>query len=185
MSRNYQGNVLYFIVSLDNWPLVNIEQLPEQAAVWYWQAIKSIANSRVTVCQPQTHLRSFVITGAVGRRVFSFIKPDESENVYLVIRNTVSHQSSRLIKPATGFNPRLRQVQCGYGCTSLVVVLRLPQGMLNRGAICVRMHLSSCTDVKEPWWPSEILEVQKQTDGAGIGDDRVLILFAAKGERCK
>ena len=31
-----------------------------------------------------------------------------------------------------------------------VVVPSLPRGTLNRGAVCVRMHLSSCTDIKEP-----------------------------------
>ena len=41
---------------------------------------------------------------------------------------------------------------------------RLPRGTLNRGAVCVRMHLRSCTDVKEPGWPSESLVVQKHTD---------------------
>ena len=50
-----------------------------------------------------------------------------------------------------------------YNCTlTLVVVPRLPRGKLNRGAVCVRMHLRSCTDVKEPGWPSESLGVQKQ-----------------------
>ena len=27
---------------------------------------------------------------------------------------------------------------------------RLPRGTLNRGAVCVRMHLRSCMDLKEP-----------------------------------
>ena len=34
--------------------------------------------------------------------------------------------------------------------TTLVVVPCLPRGMLNRGAICVCMHLRSCMDVEEP-----------------------------------
>ena len=40
----------------------------------------------------------------------------------------------------------------------------LPRGVLNRGAVCVRMHWRSCTDVKEPGWPSESLGVRKQAD---------------------
>ena len=42
----------------------------------------------------------------------------------------------------------------------------LPRGALNWGAVCVRMHLRSCMDVKEPGWPSESLGVQKHKDMA-------------------
>ena len=41
---------------------------------------------------------------------------------------------------------------------------RLPRGTLNRGAVCVRMHLRTCADLKEPGWPSESLGVRKQAD---------------------
>ena len=68
----------------------------------------------------------------------------------------------------SGFNPRLRHVQRGYACISLVLVPRLPRGMWYRGAVYVHIHLSSCTDVKGPGWQSESLGVQKQTDGAGM-----------------
>ena len=58
-------------------------------------------------------------------------------------------------------------------------MLHLPQGTLNRGAVCVRlrqnieisdvcMHISLSTDVKEPGWPSESLGAKKQTDGTSI-----------------
>ena len=61
-----------------------------------------------------------------------------------------------------------REVPWGYGCITLVVVPRLPRGTLNRGAVCVRMHLSACMNLKELGRPSQSLGVQKQTDGAGI-----------------
>ena len=44
------------------------------------------------------------------------------------------------------------------------VVPRLPRGTLNRGAVCVCMHLRPCADLKEPGWPSESLGVRKQAD---------------------
>ena len=47
-------------------------------------------------------------------------------------------------------NPDSGIVPCGYGCTTHVVVLRLSQGTLNRGAFCVRMHLRTCPDLKYP-----------------------------------
>ena len=51
-------------------------------------------------------------------------------------------------------------VLIGYGCTTHVVVLRLSDGTLNRGPVCVRMHLRICADLKEPGWPSKSLGVQ-------------------------
>ena len=50
-------------------------------------------------------------------------------------------------------------------CVLLNVVMpRRSDGTLNRGPVCVRMHLRSCADPKEPGWPSESLGVQKQAD---------------------
>ena len=63
-----------------------------------------------------------------------------------------------------GFDPRPGHVQVWIGCTTLVVVPCLPQGTLNRGAVCVRMYLRSCADLKEPGWPSESVGVRKQED---------------------
>ena len=37
---------------------------------------------------------------------------------------------------------------------------------LNRGPVCLHMHLRSCTDLKEPGWPSKSLGVRKHTDTA-------------------
>ena len=48
------------------------------------------------------------------------------------------------LKPGPGI------VLVAYGCTSHVVVPRRSDGTLNRGPVCVRMHLSSCVDQKEP-----------------------------------
>ena len=48
------------------------------------------------------------------------------------------------------FNFLLRHVQRGYGCSTLVVVPRFPPRTLNRGTVCVTMHLRSCMDVREP-----------------------------------
>ena len=90
---------------------------------------------------------------------------------------------------------------CILGKGTWPIFPRLPQGALNRGAVCVRMHLRSCTDVKEPGWPSKSLGFQKQTDIAGmhkrpedgmwlptsgqIGNGHILISSLAHGERCK
>ena len=49
-----------------------------------------------------------------------------------------------------------------------IMSFRLLQGMLNRGAVCVRMNVRSCTYLKEPGRPSESLGVQTQTDCAGM-----------------
>ena len=51
---------------------------------------------------------------------------------------------------------------------AVVCSSRLPRGTFNRGAVCVRMHLRSCADLKEPGWPSESPGVRKQTDRAGM-----------------
>ena len=90
---------------------------------------------------------------------------------------------------------------CILGKGTWALFPRLPRGALNRGAVCVRMHLRSCTDVKEPGWPSESLGVQKQTDRAGmhkrpkdgmwlptggqIGNGHIRVSSLAQGERCK
>ena len=90
---------------------------------------------------------------------------------------------------------------CILGKGTWALFPRLPRGALNRGAVCVRMHLRSCTDVKEPGWPSESLGVQKQTDRAGmhkrpedgmwlptggqIGNGHIRVSSLAQGERCR
>ena len=43
-----------------------------------------------------------------------------------------------------GSNPGLGIVLVGYGCITHVVVPRRLDGALNRGQVCVRMHLRSC-----------------------------------------
>ena len=50
--------------------------------------------------------------------------------------------------------------------STLVLMPRCSDGTLNRGLVCVRMHLWLCVDQKEPGWPSESLEVEKHTDMA-------------------
>ena len=72
------------------------------------------------------------------------------------------------------FHKNTKPVRRGFGDTVEVrstqdqkVAIRipcLPRGVLNRGAVCVRMHWRSCTDVKEPGWPGESLGVRKQAD---------------------
>ena len=47
-----------------------------------------------------------------------------------------------------GSNPGPGIVLVGYGCTTHVVVPRRSDGTLNRGPVCVRMHLRSCLDQK-------------------------------------
>ena len=49
-----------------------------------------------------------------------------------------------------GSSPARGIVLIGYGCTIHVVVPRRSDGTLNRGLVCVRMHLRSCVDQKEP-----------------------------------
>ena len=53
-------------------------------------------------------------------------------------------------KKAPGSNPGPGMVPLGYGCTTHVVVPRRSDGTLNRGPVCVRMHLRSYVDQKEP-----------------------------------
>ena len=59
-----------------------------------------------------------------------------------------------------------RPVEIEVPGSNPAVVFR--EGRKTRGAVCIRMHLRSCADLKEPGWPSESLGVQKQTDGAGM-----------------
>jgi len=63
---------------------------------------------------------------------------------------------ARVQSPALAFSGVLRMYY--------MFVPRLLRGTLNRGAVCIRTHLRSCADLKEPGWPSEGAGVQRHTD---------------------
>ena len=79
-----------------------------------------------------------------------------------------------------GLSPARSIVLVRYGCTIHVVVPRRSDGTLNQGLVCVRMHLRSCADLKEPGWPSESLGVRKQADNT----DRHTVLRSRSWADC-
>ena len=80
----------------------------------------------------------------------------------LVVSITVSHGNGPGSIPGPGI------VHLWFCVLLNEVTPRRSDGTLNRGLVCVRMHLRTCADLKEPGWPSESLGVQKQTDRAGM-----------------